>query len=195
MKKLIGDWKKDLGGELQDWEVRETAEVAVGTLTHGRALSQRNYPHWVCNLTFGRFSSVLLITVGPVSQQTGRIVEFKALYTKGSGRQRWDLAVGLRRALGRWASRIDSLALLPSLLCALLGCSLSSTPQDGVLRGKEKIKNTPTIKIRFTKEEMRQVENVEKYLTSLEIKGTQIKTMDYFLETYQISKNIQSDNA
>ena len=40
VKKLIGDWKKDLGGELQDWEVRETGEVAVGTLTHGRAESE-----------------------------------------------------------------------------------------------------------------------------------------------------------
>lgn len=114
----------------------------------------------------------------------------RAVVARG-GTWRWDSA----EVPPHWASRIDSLALLPSLLCALLGCSLSSTPQEGVLRGKEKIKNTPTIKIRFTKEEMRQVENMEKYLTSLGIKGMQIKTMDYFLETYQISKNIQSDNA
>ena len=31
---------------------------------------------------------------------------------------------------------------------------------------------------------MWQVENMEKYLTSLVIKERQIKTMDYFLETY-----------
>lgn len=57
---------------------------------------------------------------------------------------------------------------------------LSSIPQEGVLRGKEKIKNTPTTKIQYTKEEMQQVENMEKYLTSLVIKEMQIKTMGYF---------------
>ena len=57
---------------------------------------------------------------------------------------------------------------------------LSSAPQEGVLRGKEKIKNIPTTKIRFTKEEMQQVENMEKYSTSLVIKEMQIKTMGYF---------------
>ena len=91
----------------------------------------------------------------------------------------------------RWDSTLPPIA--PVELIHLLGCrhycvlslsALSSTPQEGVLRGKEKIKNTPTTKIRFTKEEMWQVENMEKYLTSLEIKERQIKTVDYFLETY-----------
>lgn len=41
-------------------------------------------------------------------------------------------------------------------------CVLSSAPQEGVLRGKEKIKNTPTTTIQVIKEEMRQVENMEK---------------------------------
>lgn len=41
-------------------------------------------------------------------------------------------------------------------------CVLSSPSQEGVLRGKERIKNTPTTKIQVIKEEMRQVENMEK---------------------------------
>lgn len=68
-------------------------------------------------------------------------------------------------------------------------CSFSFLPQEGVLRGKEKIKNTPTTKIRFTKEEMQQVENMEKYSALLVIKEMQIKTMGYSLKRHQISKD------
>lgn len=54
--------------------------------------------------------------------------------------------------------------------------------------GERKIKNTPTTKIRFTKEEMQQAENMGKYSTHLVIKEIQSKTMGYFLKAYQISK-------
>lgn len=88
VKKWIGDWKKGFGGELQGWEVRDRAEEAVSRLTHRRAPCQRDYPHWVSNLTFERFSSALLTTAGPESQQTGRRAELTALYIKASGHQR-----------------------------------------------------------------------------------------------------------
>lgn len=65
---------------------------------------------------------------------------------------------------------------------------LSSASQEGVLRGKEKIKNTPTTKIRFTKEEMRQVENMEKYSTSQVIKEMQMKTMGHFKKRIKLAK-------
>lgn len=71
----------------------------------------------------------------------------------------------------------------------------SAPPQEGVLRGKEKIKNTPTTNIRFTKEEMQQVENMEKQSAWLVIKEMQIKTMGYSFKRHQISKDIENDNA
>lgn len=56
------------------------------------------------------------------------------------------------------------------------------------MKGKEKIKNIPTTKIKFTKEEMQQVENMEKYSTPLVIKEMQIKMMDYFFTNIKVSK-------
>lgn len=77
-----------------------------------------------------------------------------------------------------------------SLLRALPACSLSSAPQEGVLRGKEKLKIHEPQRFDSQKRKCNKQRTWENIQPHLVIKEIQRKTMSCFLKAYQISKKI-----
>lgn len=60
LEERVWRWTAGLGSEGQSRRSGEQTNTR-------RALCQRDHLHWVCNLTFRRFSSALLTTAGPES--------------------------------------------------------------------------------------------------------------------------------
>lgn len=188
LEERVWRWIAGLGSEGQSRRSSEQTDTQESSLSEGLSALGQQFNFWKIFICFTHYCRPRVTTDRKKSWIDSTL--YKGQWSPEAGEM---LASGHQRQgrCWRWDPALPPIA--PAELIPLRCCShccvrslsvLSSTPQEGVLRGKEKIKNTPTTKIRFTKEEMWQVENVEKYLTSLVIKKRQIKIMDYFLERY-----------